>query len=155
MHKEIPPFSSYQATAALESSVATRFTTLCIEAGNGSVVVAPHSSGTSGVEIDPRNSRSVSSRRLRMGSISARVITTGGSTRTTRELLRVPEMSVPRGDVFQLRDEVFTLFSSLPWNALLECDVDSGDGGGAGQWISTRRRGVDKRVAVHDAPDFW
>src|SRR5438876_5282838 len=42
------------------------------------------------------NSCNVSSRRLRMVSISSRVMTSGGSTRITRELFNVPEMSTPR-----------------------------------------------------------
>src|SRR5258708_4787151 len=49
-----------------------------------------------GVETVTRNSRSVSSRRFKMVSISSRVITSGGSTRITLELLSVPEMRTPR-----------------------------------------------------------
>src|SRR5439155_5618119 len=72
-------------TYATAVSVSTGFTTLSILTAD-----------TLGVEVVAYKSWIVSSRRLRMVSISSWVMTSGGSTRITRELLSVPEMRTPR-----------------------------------------------------------
>src|SRR2546427_13226290 len=58
------------------------------------------------------------------------------------------------GDLFELRDKVLALFSSLFGDVLFESDIDGRDSRGAGQRITTGGRGVNKGIAVHDTPDF-
>src|ERR1051326_4202338 len=64
------------------------------------------------------------------------------------------DIAVARGNILQLRDKVLTLFSRLLRNVLFERHVDGSDGCGAGQRVATCRRGMNERVAIHDAPDF-
>src|SRR5438552_750459 len=58
------------------------------------------------------------------------------------------------GNFFQLLNEVLAFFSGLLRNALFEGNVDSSNGSGTGEGITSRGRCMNKRIAVHDAPNF-
>src|SRR6266571_1581103 len=63
-------------------------------------------------------------------------------------------ITMARGNLFQLLNKVFTLFSSLFWNALFKSNINGSDGGSTSKRITPGGRGMNKGIAVHHTPYF-